>query len=120
MLLDLVLSTPDAEWILRSEVGHMVRLDVSAAIDAYAKERRAQVSPRMVAYWTENARPLADFFGPTKLRRITPEQIAAYQNARIDAGRAPKTVNGENCDSVESLLARCFGLPKIIASNPTA
>ena len=70
-------------------------LDVTAAIDAYAKERRAQVSPRMVAYWTENARPLADFFGPTKLRKITPEQIAEYQNARIDAGRAPKTVNGE-------------------------
>ena len=49
----------------------------------------------MVAYWTENARPLGEFFGTTALRHITPEQIAAYQNARIDAGRAPKTVNGE-------------------------
>jgi len=46
------------------------------------------LSPRMVAYSTENARPLADFFGPTKLRNITPEQISAYQNARIDAGCA--------------------------------
>jgi integrase len=70
-------------------------LDVATAIDAYAKERRAQVSPRMVAYWTENARPLGEFFGTSALRHITPEQIAAYQNARIDAGRAPKTVNGE-------------------------
>jgi integrase len=70
-------------------------LDVTKAIDAYAKERRAQVSPRMVAYWTENAKPLGEFFGTTTLRNITPEQIAAYQNARIDAGRAPKTVNGE-------------------------
>jgi hypothetical protein len=70
-------------------------LDVTKAIDAYGKERRAQVSPRMVAYWTENAKPLGEFFGATTLRNITPEQIAAYQNARIDAGRAPKTVNGE-------------------------
>ena len=70
-------------------------LEVTKAIEAYSKERRAQVSPRMVAYWTENARPLGEFFGSTTLRKITPEQIAAYQNARIDAGRAPKTVNGE-------------------------
>ena len=70
-------------------------LDVTKAIEAYTKERRAQVSPRMVAYWTENAKPLGEFFGTTTLRNITPGQIAAYQNARIDAGRAPKTVNGE-------------------------
>jgi hypothetical protein len=70
-------------------------LDVTTAIEAYAKERRSQVSPRIVAYWTENARPLGAFFGTTALRQIMPEQIAAYQNARIDAGRAPKTVNGE-------------------------
>jgi integrase len=70
-------------------------LDVTTAIETYARERRAQVSPRMVAYWTENARPLGAFFGTTALRHITPEQIAAYQNARTDAGRAPKTVNGE-------------------------
>jgi hypothetical protein len=60
-------------------------LDVTKAIEAYAKKRRAQVSPRMVAYWTENARALGEFFGTTTLRKITPEQIAAYQNARIDA-----------------------------------
>jgi hypothetical protein len=37
-------------------------MDVSAAIAAYADERRAQVSARMVAYWLENARPLNEFF----------------------------------------------------------
>ena len=56
---------------------------------------RAQVSPRMIAYWKENARPLSAFFGQLPLRRIDSGQIAAYQNARVDAGRAPKTVNGE-------------------------
>jgi len=32
-------------------------LDVQSAIDAYVEERRSQVSPRMVAYWKENAGP---------------------------------------------------------------
>jgi hypothetical protein len=49
----------------------------------------------MVAYWKENARPLSAFFDETPLRKISPSMIAAYQNARTDAGRAPKTVNGE-------------------------
>ncbi len=70
-------------------------MDVSSGIAAYADERRAQVSPRMVAYWRENGRLLAEFFGNTKLRHIAPAQLAAYQNARTDAGRAPKTINGE-------------------------
>lgn len=38
---------------------------------------------------------LAAFFGVKKLRTFTPTDIAAYQNARTDAGRAPKTINGE-------------------------
>ena len=53
-------------------------MDVAAAITAYAAERRAQVSKRMVAYWRENAKPLAAFFTDTRLRSITPAQIAAY------------------------------------------
>jgi len=70
-------------------------MDVSTAITAYAEERRAQVSPRMRAYWIENARPLSAFFKDVKLRHIAPAQLAAYQNARTEAGRAPKTINGE-------------------------
>ncbi len=70
-------------------------LDVKSAIDAYADERRSQVSPRMVAYWIENARPLSKFFGDIPLGKIDAAMIAAYQNSRFDAGRAPKTVNGE-------------------------
>jgi integrase len=70
-------------------------MDVSMAVRTYAEERRAQVSKRMAAYWLENLNPLAEFFRDTKLRQITPAQIAAYQNARTDAGRAPKTINGE-------------------------
>jgi hypothetical protein len=70
-------------------------MDVAAAIRPYAEERRAQVSKRMVSYWLENAKPLAGFFKEAKLRQITPPQLAAYQNARTDKGRAPKTINGE-------------------------
>ena len=64
-------------------------LDVTKGDRGVRQGAARQVSPRMVAYWTENAKPLGEFFGTTTLRNITPEQIAAYQNARIDAGRAP-------------------------------
>src|SRR5688500_2965853 len=37
-------------------------LTVEQAIAAYAEDRRAQVSSRMVAYWKENSRPLGAFF----------------------------------------------------------
>lgn len=70
-------------------------LTVAAAIDEYAADRRAQVSERMVAWWKENGRPLAAFFADKPFRRISPADLAAYQNARRDLGRAPKTINGE-------------------------
>lgn len=54
---------------------------VVPAITAYAHERRAQVSPRMVAYWLENAKPLGEFFKATKLRQIIVAQLTEYQNA---------------------------------------
>jgi hypothetical protein len=70
-------------------------LTVTAAIDLYADERRSQVSPRMAAWWKEMGRPLAAFFGDKRLRKISPADLTAYQNARRDLGRAPKTVNSE-------------------------
>jgi integrase len=70
-------------------------LSVGAAIEAYADERRAQVSSRMLAWWKENGVPLAAFFGDKPLRKIAPADLTAYQNARRDLGRAPKTINGE-------------------------
>lgn len=70
-------------------------MDIQAAMKSYSEDRRAQVSPRMVAYWKEQARPLAAFFQTLKLRRFTPAHLAEYQNHRLDAGKAPKTINGE-------------------------
>jgi hypothetical protein len=70
-------------------------LTVTAAIDLYADERRSQVSPRMAAWWKEMGRPLAAFFGDKALRKISSADLTAYQNARRDLGRAPKTVNSE-------------------------
>jgi integrase len=43
----------------------------------------------------QDARPLKEFFKDTRLRQITPAQLAAYQNARTESGHAPKTINGE-------------------------
>jgi hypothetical protein len=70
-------------------------LTVAAAVEHYAADRRAQVSPRMVKWWAEMGRPLAAFFGDKPLRKISPADLAAYQNARRDLGRAPKTINSE-------------------------
>lgn len=70
-------------------------MTVGAAIDAYSAERKAQVSPRMFAFWKEQKPALAAFFRTTKLRGITPAHIAEYQNERLDKGRAPKTINNE-------------------------
>jgi integrase len=70
-------------------------LSVTPAIDQYATDRRSQVSERMVAWWKEMGRPLAAFFGDKPLRKISPADLAAYQNTRRDLGRAPKTVNSE-------------------------
>jgi integrase len=70
-------------------------MDIKTAIEAYSVERRAQVSSRMVAYWKEQARPLANHFGELKLKRLTVGHLNDYQSARLDAGKAPKTVNGE-------------------------
>ncbi len=70
-------------------------MDVQTALTAYAAERRAQVSARMCAYWKEQIPALSGFFKDLKLRSILPVHISEYQNARLDAGKAPKTINGE-------------------------
>jgi integrase len=70
-------------------------MTVAVALAAYSAERRAQVSPRMFAYWNEQKPALAGFFKATKLRSITVAHIAEYQNTRLHAGKAPKTINGE-------------------------
>ena len=70
-------------------------LSVAPAVDQYADERRSQVSQRMVAWWKEMGRPLAAFFGDKPLRKMLAADLTAYQNARRDLGRAPKTVNSE-------------------------
>jgi integrase len=48
----------------------------------------------MVKYWKAQAPPLVAHF-KTPLKKITLLDIVSYQNKRLDAGRAPKTVNGE-------------------------
>src|SRR5262245_59220433 len=70
-------------------------LCIGEAIQQYADERRAQVSARMTAWWRENGVPLSAFFGDKPLRKIAVADLTAYQNARRDLGRAPKTINGE-------------------------
>ena len=49
----------------------------------------------MVGYWNEQSRPLVAFFKKQKLNSFASAHLASYQNARIQKGRAPKTINGE-------------------------
>lgn len=81
-------------------------MDITEAVKAYSKERHAQVSPRMVAYWQEQVRPLTNYFGDLKLKRLTVEHLTNYQNARLGQGRAPKTINGE-ISVLRQLLKHC-------------
>ena len=69
-------------------------MDIPTAIEAYILERKSQVSERMVAYWKDCAIALSKHI-TIKLKAITPAHLAAYQNARLEQGRAPKTINGE-------------------------
>ena len=87
----LVKRAPDPTKVSKS-YGSMT---IPVAIEAYAAERCLQVSPRMVAWWRENCRPLGAYFKDTRLRKITPAMIGLYQHSRSKAGRAPKTINGE-------------------------
>ncbi|HAF21551.1 MAG TPA: hypothetical protein DCK93_01365 [Blastocatellia bacterium] len=70
-------------------------LSIEDAMKAYVAERRAQVSKRMVAYWNDQSKPLVLHFKTLPLKKIAPGHIADYQNARLDAKRAPKTITGE-------------------------
>jgi len=69
-------------------------MTIEAAMKAYIAERRGQVSSRMVAYWQEQQRSLSAHFKTLKLARINSAHIADFQRSRLDAGRAPKTING--------------------------
>ncbi len=69
-------------------------MDIPTAMQAYIIERKAQVSPRMVAYWRESTAALSKHL-KIKLKEITLAHVSVYQNARLEQGKAPKTVNGE-------------------------
>ena len=45
--------------------------DIKAAVQAYIKQRRGKVSTRMVAYWTEQARPLEKHFRDVIKKAVT-------------------------------------------------
>src|SRR5215472_6421510 len=69
-------------------------MTIEAAMTAYIAERRGQVSARMIAYWHEQERSLTAHFKTVKLRHITAAHLSDFQRSRLDAGKAPKTING--------------------------
>ena len=69
-------------------------MTINAAMQSYIAERRGQVSKRMVDYWNEQERSLSAHFKTLPLRRINAAHIGDYQRTKLDAGKAPKTING--------------------------
>lgn len=65
-----------------------------------------ECSPRMVADWTENAKPLGEFFGTTTLRNITPER-GARRGGRYERPRGSIT-----CASTTDATRRSRAWPR--------
>ena len=75
-------------------------MDVETAIPAYADERRAQVSPRMVAYWLKNVRPLAAFRGLQRQPPDLPLSMRVATSCRASSSEL-STRNGAVTPSVD-------------------
>ena len=71
------------------------RLPFDQAADKYLAGRENRVSERTVQFEKERLVPLKRHFGNELLGRITAEDIAAYQQARIGQGISGRTVNME-------------------------
>ncbi len=69
------------------------RLPFGEAADAFLKERPGHVSERSIQFEKERLKPLREFFGDKHIGKIRPDDIRAYQRARLDAGLSSKTIN---------------------------
>ncbi|MBA2527347.1 MAG: hypothetical protein H0V18_16430, partial [Pyrinomonadaceae bacterium] len=63
-------------------------MTITAAVEAYIQQRRAQVSPRMIAYWREGAVALSRHFEDLKLKHFSLAHVAVYQSTRLQQGKA--------------------------------
>jgi len=71
------------------------RKPFSEAAAVFQQERKPHVSERTMQFEKERLRPLAKHFGEKPLLRFKAEDIAAYQNARLEARISGRTVNME-------------------------
>ena len=67
----------------------------NAAADAYIEFRKLHSAPKTYVTDRERSRTLRQFFGETRLRRITADMISDYQSKRIQDGVSGRTVNLE-------------------------
>jgi integrase len=83
---------------------HRVRL-FSVAAEEWLNFKRPHLAPRSVKIEQANLEHLNPVFGKILLGDITPEDVAKYQQARLDEGAAPKTINLE-IGTVRAILRR--------------
>jgi hypothetical protein len=71
------------------------RKPFSEAVRIYLEEREPHVAKRTMQIEKERLGPLTKHFGEKSLLRFKPEDVAAYQTARFNAGISGRTVNME-------------------------
>ncbi|HUZ45214.1 MAG TPA: tyrosine-type recombinase/integrase [Terriglobia bacterium] len=83
---------------------HRARLFTVAA-EEWLAFKRPHLAPRSVAIEEQNLEHLKPHFGGKLLGDIAPEDVARYQQARLDEGASPKTINLE-MGTVRAILRR--------------
>ncbi|MCL4540314.1 MAG: site-specific integrase [Bacteroidetes bacterium] len=83
---------------------HRARL-FTAATEEWLAFKRPHLAPRSVEIEEQNLEHLKPYFGKKLLGDITPEDIARYQQARLDDDASPKTINLE-IGTVRAILRR--------------
>jgi len=71
------------------------RKPFSEAAAVYLEERKPHVSERTMQFEKERLGPLSKYFGEKPLLRFKAEDVARYQNARLEAGVSSRTANME-------------------------
>lgn len=69
------------------------RMPFGESAKLFLEDRKGHVAERTIQFERERLKPLVAFFGEKPLLRISAEDIAAYQRARLAAGLSGKTIN---------------------------
>jgi Phage integrase, N-terminal SAM-like domain len=73
----------------------LAKMPVTKAADQWLTSYRSHISRKTQRSYRTCLTPIKKYFGDKRLERITNADLSAYQTARRDSGRHPRTVNHE-------------------------